>query len=80
VSYDGAYLFGILVGCFTAYRAQSGGDSSGDTALILKYWSTVHGLTTLIAADKLVFDGGHSRFVSEIMDSLVDELKRSTQV
>lgn len=71
--YDGAFLFGVLVQCLKDYYRSIGDESKLDPLLPIEYWSSIHGLTTLLAGKKLSFDDW-GRTVDQIMDRLISRV------
>lgn len=72
-SYEEAHLFGVLVQCFKEYWAIN--NQPFDQSVVLEYWSTVHGLTTLITSQKIIFKDSYMDYVSEIIERLAFRLK-----
>lgn len=75
-SSNDAYLFAIFHKCFKNYFKSVNNPSGLKPAVILQFWSTVHGLTTLIVNNKLIFTDGYKRYTAEIMERLIESMKK----
>lgn len=76
-SYDEAFLFGVLVRCLNQYYRSVGETQEADPVLAIEFWSTIHGLTTLLVGKKLIFQGDWRKTIDVVLNRLVGNISIS---
>lgn len=75
-NYGKAHLFGIFDNVIKKYIEAEPGNIHYDPIIVLEFWSTVHGLTTLISTKKIVFEDDFNEFLEKITDRMLNNLSK----
>ncbi|HNX58602.1 MAG TPA: TetR/AcrR family transcriptional regulator [Spirochaetota bacterium] len=75
ISYEKAFLFGILAKSYAGFRKAHPGVTEDETAALIRIWSSIHGFTMLTAGGKIEFSGGLDRYAKEFLSGLIRGLR-----
>ncbi len=72
-----AHLFGLLEDCVKRFLHSKKMENKYTPMLVLEFWSTVHGLTSLISTGKVIFDDDYEGYINRIIDRIVSNVEQT---